>query len=456
MSLSSVPALLDIPRKLHPMISRVNDYRYFLLHGGRGGAKSQSICRFLLYMAEQSRLRIVCGRETQASISESSYTLLTDLVQKYDLDFEVTATKIISRKTGSVITFRGFREQGVFAIQGMEAIDCVFIDEAQALTKTTLDVLIPTIRKEKAKIFFSMNRFQPNDPVYSMFAGRSDCLTLQINYDDNPHCPQALIHEAEQCKIQNPKDYAHIWLGQPVDQTEDSVYSVSDLEDSKTRDFSLEHGYGERVAGFDIARYGDDANSAIVLQQFGPRSWKLIHSAEWRGLDLAWTTGKILEIVNQFNVSRAAVDIDGMGAGPFDFLANGGRSSVFHGFSNIKISHKEFVNQRTKFAFKLKDFLRKGHIALPGDEALIIELLSIKYEFDSSQRRALVTKERMRKLGVKSPNKADALIYATSMIEEVSEQQQRPYESNRQPQYSDQAWNPFANDGVDLFGIAGV
>ena len=118
-----LPEMLAIPEKLLPIIKNINDYRYFLIEGGRGGGKSQAVGRLILYLAEKRRARIVCGRETQVSISESVYSLLSDLILKYRLNFEVLQSKITHKATSSALNFRGFREQGAFNIQGMEGID---------------------------------------------------------------------------------------------------------------------------------------------------------------------------------------------------------------------------------------------------------------------------------------------------------------------------------------------
>ena len=185
-----LPKILDIPEKLLGLIDRFNDYRYFIVKGGRGGGKSQSIGRFVLFLNEKYKLRTVCGRETQNSISESVYSLLADLIREFQLNFDIAASKISSKVTESNINFRGFREQGAFNIQGMEGIDLLWIDEAQALTKQTLDVLIPTIRKENAKIIFTMNPHVHNDPVIVMLSKRPDTLVIDINYDENPSVPK--------------------------------------------------------------------------------------------------------------------------------------------------------------------------------------------------------------------------------------------------------------------------
>ena len=443
-----LPAILNIPDRLLPVIERFNEKRYFLLEGGRGGGKSQSIARFILYLAEKYKIRVVCGRETQNSINESVYSLFTDLIREHQLNFEIQSQKITSRSTGSSINFRGFREQGSFNIQGMEGVDIVWIDEAQAITKQTLDVLIPTIRKENAKVFFTMNRHIYNDPAFANFHKRDDCLHIHINFDDNPFCTTALKKEAEECRKINQKDYDHIWLGQPLDQSEDSLYSLEELLRGKNNPHILSPGYGMRVGAFDIARYGDDKNACFILQQMGALHWEEIYSDEWDHKDLNYTTGRILMTTNEHNVDLAAIDEDGLGAGPFDTLTKGRQLNYFRGFRNPAIGYQEnkyFGNVRTVNAYKLKDLLMKGHICIKNEKA-IEELQTIKYTFDHNQRRILVSKDKMRKDGFKSPNLADAVIMAVSLIGEVKEKQERQYEPNVQSYAKEES----------LFKIAGI
>jgi len=446
----TLPPQLNIPDKLLPLIDPDNftRYRYFIIKGGRGGGKSQSVGRFFLYLCEKYKLRAVCGRETQVNITESVYSLLLDLIREYQLNFEVGAQKIVSRVTESNINFRGFREQGAFNVQGMEGIDLLWIDESQALTKQTLDVLIPTIRKEDAKIIFTMNPHVHNDPVIVMLAKRPDCLVMDINFDENPFCPTALKNEAAECRKLSEKDYQHIWMGKPLDQSEDALYSLADFENGKSNAHILAPGYGIRVAGFDIARYGDDKCAAFIFQQMGALHWEEIFSDEWEHKDLNYTTGRILMIANDYKIDMCAIDEDGLGSGPLDSLQKGRGLDYFTGFRNPSIGYqdnKSFGNPRTVNAYKLKDGLVAGHRHVKTQK-VIDELLTIKYGFDHNQRRILVSKDKMRKDGFASPNLADAAIMAESLIGKVNQKQERQYEPKMQS-YSKED---------NLFNLAGV
>lgn len=428
----TVPEILNIPEKLIPILTETNKYRYFLIEGGRGGGKSQAVGRFILYLAEKLKLRIVCGRETQNSITESVYSLLTDLIQQYNLYFDVQASKIIHRDTGTTINFRGFREQGRFNIQGMEAISVVWIDEAQAITKQTLDVLIPTIRKEKAKVFFTMNRHIEKDPVFEAFRHREDCLHIHLNYVDNPFCTQALIREAEECKKISEDDYNHIWLGQPLTRTEDALFGYQELKDTQINKHTLHPGYGIKLAGFDVARFGGDKCAAVTIQQMGALHWEQIFADEWDHKDLNYTTGRILMTATEQDVLKSKVDEDGIGAGPLDTLNKGRGLENFEGFKNTPISYKNdryYANQRTLNAYKLKNMVTKGWIAI-NNEKLVEQLCTLRFTFDHLQRRILIPKDVMKtKFKTPSPDLADALIMAVSLIGNVKAKQEEQYRS---------------------------
>ncbi len=348
------------------------------------------------------------------------------------------------------MNFRGFREQGVFNIQGMEGVNITWIDESQALTKPTLDVLIPTLmrRVNNPKVIFSMNPHVIDDAVVEMFKDRDDCLIIDINYDENEYCPQSLIHEADECKKKDMADYDHIWMGKPLDKSEDAVFNFTEMNLSKENHYPLRQGYGLRIAGFDIARYGDDKCACIILQQMGSLHWEEVFVDEWGNTDLNTTSGRILSIINEHKVDKAIIDEDGIGSGPLDSLQKGRQLDFIVGFRNPSISYKDnkdYSNNRTVNTYKLKKMFLEEHIHLHND-SLIKELSTLKYTYDNMQRKILVSKDMMRnKYKVKSPNKADALIMAVSLIGDMVEQQDRQY--SRQPTYSVEE---------SLFGLAGV
>ena len=53
-------------------------HRYKVFKGGRGSSKSWSVAQALLALGMKKKLRILCAREIQKSILDSSYKLLAD------------------------------------------------------------------------------------------------------------------------------------------------------------------------------------------------------------------------------------------------------------------------------------------------------------------------------------------------------------------------------------------
>lgn len=410
-----MPEILNIPEKLLPFITDLDKYRYFLADGGRGGSKSQSIARILLYWSEQKPLRIVCGREFQNSIEESVYTIFKDLILAYNLNFEIQSAKIIHRKTGTQIIFRGFREQGSTNIKGLEGVDILWVDEAQAITKQTLDVIIPTIRKENAKVFWTMNRHVENDPVYAYFINRPDCLHIKINYTDNEHCPQALIKEAEICKSKSESDYRHIWLGEPLAKSEDYLFSLDMIRKSLSLDLNR-IGVQRRVLANDVARYGDCENAFTVIESRGPIFWEQIHQECFKGMGLDETVGKHLSLHKTMGLDLNVVDDDGMGGGVTDNI-HGIEVMPFQAVKDFE--SENYADRRAAGYFKLQDWMQRGWIKILNDPVLHEQLLTIQYKYATNGKKRLISKEEMRKDNIPSPDRADALMMAVYYSDHV-------------------------------------
>ena len=93
-------------------------------------------------------MRILCAREIQNSIADSVHRLLCDQVVSLGLDgfYGITQTSIRGAN-GTEFLFAGLRQQDVAKIKSFEGVDRVWVEEAQAVTKKSWEILIPTIRK---------------------------------------------------------------------------------------------------------------------------------------------------------------------------------------------------------------------------------------------------------------------------------------------------------------------
>ena len=412
-----LPEILNIPEKLLPFILELGKYRYYLAEGGRGSGKSQAFARIILYIAEKKKVRVCCGRETQNSIEESVYRLLVDLIKRYELNFSITNSKITHNVTKSEIIFRGFREQGVENTKGMEGFDIVWVDEAQTLSKRTIDVVVPTIRKPNSVIWFTMNRFVRNDPAYEFCMGRNNCLHVHIDYFDNPFCTKELIDEANLCKQLNDKDYRHIWLGEPMEQASDYLFNSGKVSKmSKIQSFGDLYQH-QRVMGIDFAAKGNDLCVATVLDRVSLTQWKVVAQEAWSEPDSMVSIGKIVDLIGKYKPTAACLDIGGMGYVVYNRLQELGiRINPFDGAVQEGVPN-EYGNTRAWGYYTLNEYVNNEWIIMNSPETEK-ELLDIRFKYKSNGERLILSKDEMRKDGIHSPDRADSLMMAVFCIKQ--------------------------------------
>lgn len=203
--------------------------RHKVLYGGRGSSKSWACADALIHLANQVPLRILCSRETQLSIKDSSKRLLDDKILSQNLShsYKSTKTEIENIKTGSLFIFSGLRDAS--KIKSMEGIDICWVEEAQTVSQESIDILVPTIRKEGAEVWWTFNRKLTTDPVDKMFLSEGgpppDSLIQQMNFYDNPWFPETLKKEMEWDRERDPDKYRHVWLGEPVLHSDAQVFN---------------------------------------------------------------------------------------------------------------------------------------------------------------------------------------------------------------------------------------
>lgn len=203
--------------------------RYKFIRGGRGSGKSWSIARALLILGSSRQLRILCTREVQKSIKQSVHQLLSDQIKELGLeDFcEVLATEIRG-KNGTQFLFAGLSDMTADSIKSFEGVDIVWLEEAQTLTKRSLTILIPTIRKEGSEIWASYNPELETDPIHDMAVVNPPpgAVSVLMNWSDNPWFPSTLEQERLHAKAtMKPADYAHVWEGQCKPAVEGAIYA---------------------------------------------------------------------------------------------------------------------------------------------------------------------------------------------------------------------------------------
>lgn len=217
---------LDVPQNA----SR-EPVRHRVLYGGRGAGKSWAISQKLVERARLSPLRILCTREFQNSIRDSSKKLIEDCIERMGMGpsgdgfFTITEREIRGRN-GSQFSFVGMNGKDA-AIKSFEGYDIAWVEEAVTLTLSSIDSLVPTIRREGSEIWWSYNPRFKTDPVDVMF--RADepppgSIVIEVGWRDNPWFPKVLLRDLEYDRHRDPEKFSHIWQGKYVLRGEAQVF----------------------------------------------------------------------------------------------------------------------------------------------------------------------------------------------------------------------------------------
>lgn len=189
--------------------------RYKVLYGGRGGAKSWGIARALLIKGAKTQMRVLCAREYMTSMRDSVHKLLSDQIQALGLlgFYEITQASIRGQN-GTEFAFAGLKNN-IANIKSYEGVDVCWVEEAQTVSRLSWNVLIPTIRKEKSEIWVSFNPELETDETYQRFIAHppADCISIKINWSDNPWFPETLRLEKDALKDRDIEAYNQVWEG---------------------------------------------------------------------------------------------------------------------------------------------------------------------------------------------------------------------------------------------------
>ena len=130
---------IEVPRVYKPLLSPA---RYKGAYGGRGSGKSHFFAGQMVLQAILRPLRAVCVREFQRSLEQSVKRLLEDKIAQFGLgeQFRILNTHIESRN-GGLIIFQGMQAHTAESIKSLEGYDVAWVEEAQALSQRSLDLL---------------------------------------------------------------------------------------------------------------------------------------------------------------------------------------------------------------------------------------------------------------------------------------------------------------------------
>lgn len=437
---------------------------YKVAYGGRSSTKSQTFMRLILLEMLTKGRSVGCFREIQKSIKDSIKKSLDQLMDEigWRQYFHSTDTEIRCKLNTSVMIFAGLKHN-VTNVKGMDWLDIAFCEEAENISEDSWNVLEPTFRDGDSEIWVAFNPKFETDATYRRFVlnpppeympehkgGRERyALIKKVNYHDNPWFDDTASYaQMKLMQREDPELHRHIWLGEPLRDTELSI--IKPLWIDAAIDAHKKLGIeptGNRFAGFDPADEGEDFNAlayrdGVILNSI--REWKdrdSVAAGEW----VYWNARDI-------GVMNVSYDNIGVGAGVkgkfrdierdlisrgderlvrfTEFTANAkpvdgeympGRENADH-FLDLKAQAWWNLRDRFHNTYKAivegKDVDMEKIVSIDSEEIdrklldkLKMELASPNREYSNGKIK-VEGKDKLKKRGIPSPNIADAICMA--------------------------------------------
>ena len=377
-----------------------NPAPYKISYGGRGSGKSWSFASLLSQKLTAEKHNLLCCREIQKSLEDSSYKLLVETIERLNLKGWVIKKDTLENENGSRVIFRGLKDlRAGNAIKSLEGYDMAWLEEAQAISLESLQLLLPTIRMNGSEIWACYNPNTEEDAI-EMLKQREGAICVKCNWSDNPWFTERLAKEREADYKFNPELARHIWEGEYLAQADNAVMSRLAVHEAMEREVDSEGDYQIAV---DVARYGSD--SSIISMRKG---LKLKELKEYKNMSLVELCGHIEVMAGNNHNMTIKVDETGVGGGVVDILQGRGyRNVIGINFGSKPQDTDKFADLPSEMwcTFPISD------VSLLNDSGLFHELTDRRFSYDHKARRQVESKDSYKaRNGGKSPDKADSVL----------------------------------------------
>lgn len=312
----------------------------------------------------------------------------------------------------------GEREYGATKFQGYHSPNLLIIlDEGPGVEHSIWVATETLISGENNRIVAIGN---PTSPTGDFYEACKSPLWNKINIScfDHPNVkeneiivPGAVTTQWIDERRQEWGEDSPLWkakvLGDFPDEGDDTLIPLSWIEACVGLDLPAD---GDKTLGADIARFGGDMT---VIAQFYGAVLQPLEAVNKK--DTNWTIGRIANLNTENGFTAIGIDDTGVGGGVTDGLQDRGLDVDPMNFGSNAIENDKFENLKAEIYWNLREAIKNKEISLPKDDKeLVNQLASIKYGFTRKGHIKIESKEDMKKRGLKSPDKADAVAIAYS------------------------------------------
>lgn len=341
--------------------------------------------------------------ELKRWIGELPEALRVLLVEKAD------RVELAAAPSEAFISARTSRAEQPEALAGVHSDNVMLVvDEASGVPEQVFEAASGSMSGHNATTILAGNPTRTSGTFYETHTRLADhWLTLHWSCIESPRVSQEFIDEMRIRYGEDSNAYRIRVLGEFPLGDDDTIIPLYLAEAAQGRDVSASPTT-RPVWGLDVARFGGDRTT--MAKRYGP----IIPEVQaWKGLDLMQTVGRVKAeydaLLPSDRPTEILVDVIGLGSGVHDRLRELGLPVRAVNVSEAPAFGQTYNNLRTELIFRARGWLEQRGCRLPDDAELIAEMTSIRYSFASNGKMKAESKDDMRRRGLKSPDKADAV-----------------------------------------------
>lgn len=326
------------------------------------------------------------------------------------LEIKSDRIELRSQPETTFISCRTSRQEQPEALAGVHSENVLLLaDEASGISPNVFEAASGSMSGHNATTVLTGNPTRNTGFFYDTHNRlREDWYTMHVSCVDSPRVANDFVEDMKKRYSEDSPAYHVRVLGNFPPSEEDTVIPVALIESAMNNNIKV-HEDTPAIWGLDVARQGSD--SSVLAKRQGP----IIHPLTvWRNLDLMQLTGAVKAEYDAIdNPAKRPVEIivdsNGFGAGVLDRLRELDLPARGLNVSERALQKETYLNLRAELWFKVKSWLEGMDVKLPRDDGLWAELAAPRYHFTSSGKMQVESKEAMKKRGVASPDRADAV-----------------------------------------------
>lgn len=396
--------------------------RKISIRSGHGVGKSTAAAWTMLwYLITRYPVKIVVTAPTSAQLFDALFAELKRWINELPLALkdilEVKTDRVAHKSAPSecFISARTSRAETPEALQGVHADNVLLIcDEASGIPEQVFEAAAGSMSGSNACTILLGNPTRSSGFFFDTHHTQAgEWWTRKVSCADSPMVSEQYIEEMKVRYGEESNAFRVRVLGEFPARDDDTVIPLELVESAQVRDIEISDDE-PIIWGLDVARFGS-ASSVLCKRQ----GRKILAMETWRGLDLMQLTGAVVAEYESCQPRQEpmqiCVDSIGVGGGVCDRLRELGLPAVGINTAESPALRTTYMNLRAELWFKLKAWLEARDVSLPKDDLLLAELVAVKYKFTSSGKLQIESKDEMRRRGMASPDRADAvcLTFAT-------------------------------------------